>query len=72
MPPQPTPIIASDANAARLAPPAGETVHVGPNDPGAVPPNAELLAPIPQALGDESATSKSFSAEKKKSDNDLN
>jgi hypothetical protein len=63
MPPQPAPITASDA----------ETVHAGPNDPGAVPPNAELLAPVPEALGEDGDTSnKSFSAEKKKSDIDLN
>lgn len=70
MPPQPAPIVASDLKEQRLAPPAGETVHVGPNDPGAVPPNAELLAPVPEVLGEGSG--KSFSAEKKKSDIDLN
>lgn len=73
MPPQPAPITASDAETKRLAPPAGETVHAGPNDPGAVPPNAELLAPVPEALGEDGdSINKSFSAEKKKSDIDLN
>jgi hypothetical protein len=71
MPPQPTPIVASDLKEQRLAPPAGETVHVGPNDPGAVPPNAELLAPAPEVLG-EGANDKSFTAVKKRDESDMN
>jgi hypothetical protein len=70
MPPQPTPITASDLTEQRLSPPEGVTVPVGPNDPGATPPNAVLLAP--DVLNNDVTNEKSFTATKKKLEQSLN